>query len=262
MKRNLIVLSLFVLSTCFTSVFSQKQERNFLSSLALSIGGSTTGYRLDLAAPINDRFNLIGGFSFFKFKGDAELDISSATAYEKYLKYQPEIAVDADLAMMHGHLLLDFTPSRQGIFHITAGLFFGNMEISSGGLLVNPQTKKSIVQDLKKAGYNMKDLPEFTFEDNYTMKPNQDGRLDAMITMGNKVKPYLGIGVGRSVPRKRVGVKFDLGMLYQGDPNISSPNLISGDFNNYIKDSKDLKDYEKYFSWWPVLNLQLTVKLF
>lgn len=262
MKKKNIILALLVMSTCVTSIFAQKEQRSFFSNLAISGGASTTGYRFDVAIPVSDKFTLRGGTSFFDFQGDTDLDVSSATEYEKYLPYTPQIAIDGDLSMKHNHLLIDFTPAKQGVFHITAGVFFGNTELVANGLLVNPQTKKSIVGDLQKAGYPNQDLPDFTLEDKYTIKPNKNGSIDAKIEMGSGVKPYFGIGLGRSVPKKRVGLKFDLGLLYQGKPEISSPNLVKGDLNDYIKDSKDLKDYEGYFSFWPILNLQLTIRLF
>lgn len=262
MRKIYLIFGLLVMSVYSTSLFAQKAERHLFSNLALSAGVSTTGTRIDLATPINDRFSLRGGFSFLSFDADVDIKPSSTTEYRKYIKYMPEIAVNGKISTAHTHILVDFTPAKQGIFHITAGLFFGSTEFVANGLLVNPQTRKSVMKDLRDAGYTDTNMPEFTLEEKYVMRPNNDGGIDAKINLGNTVKPYFGIGFGRSVPKRRVGIKFDWGILYQGKPHISSPNLIKGNLNDYIKDSADLKDYERYFSFWPVLNIQLTVRLF
>lgn len=45
----------------------------------------------------------------------------------------------------------------------------------------------------------------------------KDGEMNGSFEMGGAFKPYFGIGIGRSLPKKRLGFMFELGVLYQGD---------------------------------------------
>ena len=68
------------------------------------------------------------------------------------------------------------------------------------------------------------DKPVLRYED-IVITPNDDGSFDGKLVMGNTIKPYLGIGIGRTIPKNRVGVRFELGMVYQGKYSLSSPNI-------------------------------------
>lgn len=74
---------------------------------------------------------------------------------------------------------------------MTAGLLFGTSSI----LKVSGQTDERIeVGDI-------------------IIEPGADGRVEAALKT-NAVKPYVGLGFGRSVAHSRVGVKFELGAMF------------------------------------------------
>lgn len=53
----------------------------------------------------------------------------------------------------------------------------------------------------------------------YLLEPDDDGNVQASIKTAS-FKPYLGIGFGRAVPKKRVGFMFDLGVQFWGTPKV------------------------------------------
>ncbi len=73
----------------------------------------------------------------------------------------------------------------------------------------------------------------------------------------------MGLGLGRTIPRNRVGFKFELGMVYQGKYTLTSPNMneAGNDWLNGFIDEMDLPVSESTLNWWPMLNLSLTYRI-
>ena len=76
----------------------------------------------------------------------------------------------------------------------------------------------------------------------------------------NAIDPYLGIGLGKVLPSGRLGFNVDLGLLYQGSPNVEY--YIISDTNEptasraYITDGSVLGVY-----LYPVLSFQVSYRI-
>ncbi|MDE6569487.1 MAG: hypothetical protein K2K43_02550, partial [Alistipes sp.] len=69
--------------------------------------------------------------------------------------------------------------------------------------------------------------------------------------------PYVGLGFGRPIPRRRVGFRVELGALFHGRPKVVSDNLLEENLNELNDVNKFLKNFNVY----PQLNFQVTVRL-
>ncbi|MDR1653165.1 MAG: hypothetical protein LBS01_05870 [Prevotellaceae bacterium] len=119
----------------------------------------------------------------------------------------------AGIAMINGSILADYYPfGGNTVFSITGGVFIGTDRVNVSG---------------KADG-------DFSFE-GVKIKPNADGTFKGHISMGSVIKPYIGIGLGKTIPNKRVGFRWDLGMIYQGKFGLYSDNA-GGKFT--LDDSK------------------------
>lgn len=254
--KLVVMVSFFIIVTLPINIHAQQFDK-----LGLGLGFSTLGARLEAAMPINGNFNLRGGVSLLPFSKDLSFSIS-AKKYEDYIDYDPDLNVDGKISMFHAHVLSDYLPMKNGIFHFTAGFFLGSSKLDVNGILVNPKNQRPTVSDLRDAGYVGEEIPEITFEEDYILQPDNDGSIAGTLKLGGFIKPYLGLGLGRTIPKSKFGVKLELGMLYQGVPDISSPNLKKGNLNDYIDNDEDLKKYKPYFSWYPMLNFQLVYRIY
>lgn len=258
MKRILFPI-VFIIST-FVANHLSAQITPF-SKLSIGAGLSTYGVRLEASTSVTPFINLRGGFSYlpFSYKNSFTID---ADEYRKYIDYNPDLSVKADLNMFHAHVLGDFSFVPNGIFHVTTGLFFGKSKIEAYGVMLNPSNARPTVDDLRANGYVGDEIPELEFDNGYTIQPDKDGGINSNIQLGKTVKPYFGIGVGRTIPKHKVSVKLDLGVVYQGELDFSSPNMTKGSFNDLIRNESDFKKYEPYTKWYPMLNLQLSYRIF
>ena len=91
------------------------------------------------------------------------------------------------------------------------------------------------------------------------VSPEEVGFIKGTIQMGSKLSPYFGLGFGRAVPRKRVGIGLDLGTYYKGRPRVDleATSLLRNNVNN----EQVLEDALSFVRWWPVVSFRLAVKV-
>jgi len=169
-------------------------------------------------------------------------------------KIRDEADGTASLGLINGKLLVDFYPAKNGSFHLTGGLYIG------AGKLIKIEGKMQeayeVLGVMKKHNYDF-------FDDEFISDSGIRGKdimnIDASLRI-NTVKPYIGLGFGRAVPKRRVSFCTDLGLFYQGSPTLASDNAS---IQNLIeKNLGDITDLLKTLSLYPVLSFRLNVKLF
>lgn len=98
----------------------------------------------------------------------------------------------------------------------------------------------------------------------FVLDKNSGGKLDVAMKV-KKVKPYLGVGFGSSVPTKhRCGCQFELGAYYQGTPTLESAQENPHYTGNIYRD-KSIDELVKtivHFQWYPQMTLRFTGRLF
>lgn len=226
---------------------------NFLDHFSIAVGASTTGFRLDYGATISRNMDFRLGFSYLNFSPGITVGTQDEQIRDAAGGYDPDLDFDADMEFYNLHALFDFYPMRNGIFHLTAGLFFGKNTISVNGSLIDPQTgENSVLQ----AGYDA--WPNLHFAD-YEIPVTPEGTIRADIRTGkNWIKPYLGLGLGRSVPKGNFSFKLEAGLMYQGSYSIE----YGGTEFKKAKGRSDSFDshYKDLMKWWPVVNFQLVYR--
>lgn len=233
-----------------------------LKTISAGVGISTLGIKVELATPLSEQLTLRAGVSSLPFNYTYK-KVISAEKYRDKINYDPELKATANINFINANFLLDYAPFETNMFHFTAGMFIGKNTIDIKGALINPKTNANVLDDLRKNGHIVgDDLPTIEFDNKYEIQPSKDGTLSGKITIGNVVKPYLGIGIAPTIPNnKRIGVKLDAGMLYQGSPNITTPNMIRGDFNEWMKSYDQFNKISPILNWYPMINLQISFKI-
>ncbi|GHT45972.1 hypothetical protein AGMMS49965_23280 [Bacteroidia bacterium] len=171
--------------------------------------------------------------------------------------------------LTNGRILVDYHPSASSGFHLTAGAYIGESSLLKigGGY---PNEFKGIVDKINelRAKFSTLGIPEIKIDPptvNGVIVRNSEKtnyRLDADIKI-NAVKPYLGLGFGRSIPNRRVGVQFELGVMYTGTPKVTSTNSdLEKALNKEKGEDFDFSTYSPFLQFYPVISLKLTGKIF
>lgn len=291
MKKSLAFLTTFLVTAGAAN--SQEAFRH----LSVGLDMATTGIGLELALPlVSDHLVLAAGYNLGNvstsnstqanlgdMSGKVNLFIDKANSY---LSSKPgetvrlnELPVSSRLDL-NGKVrlgtfkaILEYYPSKKSNFHINAGIFVGSGRIINFDAAL-PDYWNSYSNTLSTVRSMEKKYPDFTSEVGRIpdLTTNLNGRTIRIKEPGNinvgleiaKVRPYLGIGFGRSIPETHFGFQFDFGALYIGKPAITSSNETDGTSEISIsnQDTQKILDLISKICVYPQLSFRLIYRIF
>lgn len=266
MKKLMMVA--VILLTSVGSVMAQKEyKRGFLNHVGINVGAGTEGISVGLAAPVTGFFELEAGVNVmpsFKLSGDLDVDYDSSS-----LPQVPGVQYPAN-ATIHAEGSFDRTtfnvkanlyPFGGGTkFFIAAGLSIGGEKIAE----VNGSCDQLREISQKLPTQELKDQLRQAVTANlggYKLELDENYNLQGDIRC-KKVRPYLGLGFGRLVPKNRLGMRLELGCqfmdklkVYQNDTEI--------DINKALEDAgeDDLSKFVKDLKIYPVVKFSFTGRI-
>ena len=257
MKKCILILAMSL--TVAVAAFSQNDFKAF-DNLGIGLKASPfLGYGLEAATGINNNFILRLGLNMTHGINVGYYNVSLGFE-EDYINerfgYEPDFRAKPLLKFTHVNLLLDYHPG--GIFHITAGAFVGATRFGVDGYLVDSRNNRA--QLLPGQSWPSLDIGDQTVD-------MPDGRATVDFRLGNAIKPYFGLGVGRAVAKnKKIAFKFELGVLYQGNSYALKQNGklldLSKSTEVELRDIHDLLTDTWYVRFWPQMNFQLSYRIF
>ncbi len=267
-KLKLLIGFLFV--NLVTVNAQECNENKFFNHLSIGVSVGTTGLGIDIAAPLNNYFQVRGGFDMMlNFTVGSSLDISSYSIPEKVYEYIDNIpsSIDGEFKtlMKNTKILVDFYPFKRSNFHITAGTYIGSSGIlevynKEDGSLKSIYDANILIDEWNKENPNNR-IENIGIElGKYFLTPDNKGNFNASIKT-NSFKPYIGIGFGRAVPRKRVGFMMDMGVMFWGKPSIYC-NGIELKEQNFDGDSEEIVKTLYKITAYPVINFRLCGRIF
>ncbi|MDR1526058.1 MAG: hypothetical protein LBS46_00085 [Dysgonamonadaceae bacterium] len=236
------------------------QSQEAFKHWAIGVEGGTFGPGITCATSLSPNFKLRAGVDFLGLSYNESIDFNNLSAYllETPSTTTPLSGVlsSPKLDFTHFKTIVDYYPMKNGVFSLSAGFYWGSSLISTSAKIDNyPQ----LVNELGGS-------PVLDLSDDITIKPKADGSFDAKLQLGNFVKPYVGLGLGRTIANSRLAFKFDLGIVYQGDYKIESQNIISKSGQTPTNAANDLLEEfplpPVVFKIWPMINFGLSYRIF
>lgn len=289
MKKRDLCVAAALLALAFPS---RAQEAFNSLSFGLEIG--TTGVGVELAMPlVTDHLVVAAGFNapFMTYAFSRSVSAEACNASIDHVNSQLEsigavervdyVLPDAELQfrpvlnLSTAKLMLEYYPFRKSSFHITAGAYFGMgenfMSITATADRIFWAAYNAVHDEIAvlnqkygdTPGYEARNLAplQYSAGDRTFAVTDKDGAgySDAVLHVA-KVRPYLGLGFGRSVPKSRFGFQVDVGVWYHGVPALSSDCEVeyNPDADSLLGDIS-LLDRLVLF---PQLSLRLIYKIF
>ena len=272
MKRIIIIA---IASLAFMLEANALDSRLF-NHLSVGANVGTPGVGVDIAMPVTRFFDVQAGISImprFKYSTNVHLnlplnEINSFLPPQEQIDFD-EIPIQGKLTMLNGKVMVNFMPFVISSFHLTVGAYFGGSDVievynTQEGQLA-PVNKANEAIDI----YNQNRLPSMPEKENiglklgdYLLTPDAAGNVKATLRT-KSFKPYVGLGFGRAVPgKKRLGFKFDLGVMFWGTPTVVDHN--GEDLSKHDWDGKDGGAFRiiSKFKVYPVLNFRLCGRIF
>ena len=225
MKQHLLILFILITHISFAQEKASSMPLKNRMSAGLNLSSNGIGPQVAMAILKNGQLVArLEGRYYYKDIGESKVDNNQNTWL-----------VDGYFKRGSIGLLVDYHPFKNS-FKITAGYSF----------LINEVSNKAILRDSVPAG-SIKISPEEigTISGGYKINPS----------------PYLGIGIGRAIPKKRLGFSFEVGTYITNVPVISfkATNLLAPGTGMYPAELfvDDFKSYPLL----PVISFGMSVKV-
>ena len=152
------------------------------STLAIGTSFGTTGAGVEIATPLNTRFNLRGGVGFFNYTTSFTAD---------------SVPIDGTLHLSNIHAGVDWFLSDRHSFHISPGITFFNH--SNYNALIHIAPNQVITLN----------------DQDYTSDPADPIHGTALINFGSSIAPRLTAGWGNMIPHKDKNISFPMEFGFQ-----------------------------------------------
>lgn len=195
--------------------------------VGVAVNGGTLGIGGEASVELGSAFTLRGGVNYLKFSFDSTIEDLDYTM-------EPEFK--------NGGLLLDWFPFA-GAFHLTGGVYFNGNQVDVDGLY----RADRIPEEYQQYSY-LRDLAHVR------------GTVEF-----NALAPYLGLGWASNRTGRGWGVAVDLGVMFQGSPEVTDLRLedpigVGGlpEVQDFLAEQKRaIEDDLENFQYYPVATLSL-----
>lgn len=207
-----------------------KISRNLNSSQGgnwgLGVNLTTNGFGAEIAKSIgkSNQLNLKLGFNYLPLEiNNISTDFSGT-----------KIIGNANITLGAIGCYLDWHPFNN-VFKVTGG----------AALMLTKMKLLAYLKDSADQG-NLKVSPQEAGQINLEVKPFI-------------IAPYIGIGLGRSIPKNRVGFSFDIGTYFIGSPDVlfNTTGLLEPTSNQ----ESVLKNNMSGYQWLPKISININIKL-
>lgn len=260
--KKLMMVAVILLAGVGSVMAQSDYKRGIFNHVGLNVGAGTEGISVGVAAPVTNFLEVEAGVNImpsFKLSGDLDVDVKPIPGVST--PTDATIHVDGDFSRTTFNVKANLYPFGGGSkFFIAAGLSIGGEKIAE---------VTGSCDDLREFSQN---LPTQELKDQlrqaatanlggYNLELDENYNLQGDIRCKN-VRPYLGLGFGRLVPKNRIGCRFELGCQFMGKLKVyQNGNEI--DINKALEDAgeDDLSKFVKDLKVYPVLKFSLTGRI-
>lgn len=258
MKR-LFIACLAMLMGATASSAQDDLERGIFNHLGVNVAAGTEGIGIGVATPITNYLEL--GFDVnimpgFKAKGDVNVNYYTGSIPVP-LPSSEKVKITGDLKRTMMDVKLSVYPfGGNSTFFVAGGFSFGSEKLAT----LNGHS--DAVQEACQTYPQYKDLILNSISaelDKYNVKFDENGDVNGDVRV-KKVRPYVGLGFGRLIPKNRVGFRFELGCQFMGKMKVYQ-NDTEVNINEMSKGKDDLSKIIDKLTVYPVLKFTLTGRI-
>lgn len=265
----------------FTLGMSAQDNMEPFKHLAVGVEAGLHGVGLEVAMPVHKHLVVRAGYNWVP-SGDlvnAEFGIDTKDLKEAQQQYDPimhfqhkfgdEATINAGMqvGLQNLKLMLNWYPFESSRFYLAGGFYYAANKNSFLGLHGNTtENDWAALQELRqKTGDDSYEIALEIGNEKYpVIEKDGCGYMQADYKY-DPLKYYIGLGLGRSVPNKRVGLQFELGtMIYTGAKfYLQDKEVVMADAAEQLGDQvKVISEYVSKFPLYPQLTLRLNFLAF
>ena len=265
----------------FTLGMSAQDNMEAFSHLGVGVEAGLHGIGIQVAMPVQKHLVVRAGYNWMP-SGDlvnGEFGIDTKDLKEAQQQYDPimhfqhkfgdeaTISAGMQVGLQNIKLLLDWYPFEKSSFYLTGGFYFAANKNSFLNIHGNTtENDWAALQELRqKTGDDSYEIALEIGNEKYpVIEKDGCGYMQADYKF-DPVKYYVGLGLGRSVPNKRVGFQFELGtMIYTGAKfYLQEKEVVMADAAEELGEQvKTISDYLAKLPLYPQLTFRLNFLAF
>jgi hypothetical protein len=145
-------------------------------------------------------------------------------------------------------------------------LLDGYVNLSALELLVERSFWKRRIRVVGGLAFHLKNelglkikLSDSTIINDLQVSPDEIGFVRGLVEWHHNPSLYLGLRLGRAIPKNTINVSADLGFYYKGAPSfrIEATNLLKSN----VRNEELIEERIKSMRWYPVINVRLGIRL-
>lgn len=230
------IVLVLLLSSCLAPIFAQEAPvkkglirfREWQYALGASLG--TKGAGADMAFRVRPSWHLRAGLNYLQGSfGQQQFDLGGFGLSDNTWLFTGKIRQHS------AEILIDYAVLNEQVRAVV-------------GLAVHPGNRIN-------GTFVLRDSVQFN---EVKIAPEEMGQIDASMRYGRFASPYLGVGLGRMVPWRRLSVCLDAGAYFRSKPttDLQATGLLETNENNRQK----LQDNLQNKRIWPALNLRVGLR--
>lgn len=248
--KKLLAITLLSLASAGTSA----QAVDIFNHLGAGVGVGTSGISVELATPITSFVQMRAGVSIMPgitFNADADFTYEAPDASTgSWTQQEGEVSLKGDLGRVQGQVIFNVYPIPKCSFFVAAGAYFGG-----NTLLKISGHSDELAQVAQLSGSHNGQV----IIGDYTIPANENGDISGGFKV-NSFRPYLGIGWGRSIPGKFLSFTTELGVQFEGKPDVYSDH---GEVDlSEIEDDNTFNKIRDVLKVYPTLTFRLNFRAF
>ena len=221
--------------------------QNIFNHIGAGVGIGISGVSVEVATPITNFVQMRAGVTYMPaitFNGDADYSYSLTNPLTGVAESRTgSVSLKGDLGRVQGQVIFNVYPIPKASFYVAVGAYFGgNKLLKITGFspdLANPDAQ-AVIGD-------------------YKIPADANGNISG----GFKVKgfrPYVGIGWGRSIPGRLLNFACDLGVQFEGKPELYTDY---GEIDkSVVEDDNTFNKIADALSVYPTLTFRLNLRVF
>lgn len=228
-------VNIYLILLCFLTEHSlgAQKDTSFVHTIkktVMSLNVSTLGIGGNISFSLPSRLQFVGeiGYTYFKFARNQYFNIPE----------QSEILLQPDI----NHSILTGTinwyPFKKKFIYLKSGIGYA----------------------LKQTYFVRITSPTGLMLGGMQISAEDFGQIDFNVNW-NRLMPYVGIGIGKKEPKKKIGATFNIGFLYMGSPKIRAHFEGFLESTTFDTEIVNIQENMKNYSYLPVLSVTIRYRI-
>lgn len=242
--------------TGIASLLTPVHAVDVFNHLGAGVGVGTNGISVELATPITNFIQMRAGVSIMPgitFNADADFSYetpNTGSLSGEMVTREGTMSLKGDLGRVQGQVIFNIYPIPKCGLFVAGGAYFG------GDKLLKISGHSDELRELAATSNAYKGQVSIG---DYSIPANENGDVAGGFKVKN-FRPYVGIGWGRVIPGKFINFTTELGVQFQGKPELYSEH---GEIDkSIIEDDNTFQKIQDALKVYPTLTFRLNFRAF